>query len=49
MYKTFIEYRDGTKKYFYEGDNIIKAMRKQAELLKKHKNDSEVMTIGYEC
>ena len=48
MYKTFVEFRTKGKQYFYEGNDIIKAMRKQAELLKEYKNNSEVITIGYE-
>ena len=48
MYKTFVDFRDKGKQYFYEGNNIIMAMRKQAELLKKYKNDTNVNGIGYE-
>ena len=48
MYKTFVEFRPGNRKYFYEGNDIIEAMRVQADLLKKYKNNNEVETIGYE-
>lgn len=48
MYKTFVEYKTGRREYFYEGDDIIKAMRVQGELIKKYKNDSGVYSIGYE-
>lgn len=48
MYKTFVDFRTKGKQYFYEGDDIIKAMRTQAELIKKYKNNSEVEAIGYE-
>ena len=48
MYKTFVEFNDGHKEYFYEGKDIIKAMRVQSELLKKYKNNSRVYSIGYE-
>ena len=48
MYKTFVDFRPTGKKYFYEGDDIIKAMRTQAELIKKYKNDDSVVAIGYE-
>lgn len=48
MYKTFVEFKDKGKQYFYEGNDIIKAMRTQAELLKKYKSDNDVVAIGYE-
>lgn len=48
MYKTFIEYKTGRREYFYEGDDIINAMRVQADLIKKYKNNSDVYSIGYE-
>lgn len=48
MYKTYIEYRDTGKQYEYEGNDIIKAMRVQAELVKKYKNNNNVVAIGYE-
>lgn len=48
MYKTFVDFRDKGKQYFYEGNDIAKAMRAQAELIKKYKNNSEVESIGYE-
>ena len=48
MYKTFVDFRTKGKQYFYEGNDIIMAMRKQAELLKKYKSDSDVVAIGYE-
>lgn len=48
MYKTFVEFRTKGKQYFYEGDDVIKAMRRQAELLKEYKNHGDVVAIGYE-
>ena len=48
MYKTFVDFRDKGKQYFYEGNDIIKAMRMQAELLKRYKNDANVEGVGYE-
>ena len=48
MYKTFVEFRDKGKQYFYEGDDIIKAMRTQADLIKKYKDQDGVESIGYE-
>lgn len=48
MYKTFVDFRDKGKQYFYEGNDIIKAMRTQAELLKRYKNDGNVNSVGYE-
>ena len=48
MYKTFVDFRTKGKQYFYQGDDIIKAMRVQADLLKKYKNNPEVEAIGYE-
>ena len=48
MYKTFVEFRTTGKQYFYEGNDIIKAMRKQADLLKQYKNNNDVVAIGYE-
>lgn len=47
MYKTYVEFNNG-KQYFYEGDDIIKCMRTQAELIKKYKNNKDVVAIGYE-
>lgn len=48
MYKTFVDFRTQGKKYFYEGDNIIMAMRIQAQLIERYKNDNSVVAIGYE-
>ena len=48
MYKTFVEYRTTGKRYFYEGDDIIKAMRTQADLIKQYKSNNDVVAIGYE-
>lgn len=48
MYKTFVDFRAKGKVYFYEGDSIIRAMRTQGELIKKYKDNSEVVAIGYE-
>lgn len=48
MYKTFVDFRTKGKQYFYQGDDIIKAMRVQADLLKQYKNNDEVVAIGYE-
>lgn len=48
MYKTFVDFRDKGKQYFYVGNDIIKAMRTQAELLKRYKNDANVDGVGYE-
>ena len=48
MYKTFVDFRNKGKQYFYEGNDIIKAMRTQAELIKKYKDNSNVESIGYE-
>ena len=48
MYKTFIDYRTKGKVYYYEGNDIIKAMRVQAELLKQYKNNNDIVAIGYE-
>lgn len=48
MYKTFVDFRTKGKVYFYKGDSIIQAMRTQRELLKKYKDNSEVVAIGYE-
>lgn len=49
MYKTFVEFKTRGKIYFYDGDDIIKAMRIQGELLKKYNNNNQVVAIGYEC
>lgn len=48
MYKVFIEWRDKGKEYYYEGDNIIVALRKQGDLIKQYKNNNNVVSIGYE-
>ena len=48
MYKTFVDFRTSGKQYFYQGDDIIKVMRVQADLLKKYKNNDEVVAVGYE-
>ena len=42
------EFRTRGKQYFYEGNDIIKAMSTQADLLKKYKNNNDVVSIGYE-
>lgn len=48
MYKTFVDFKNKGKQYFYEGDSFIEAMRTQAELVKKYKRSGEVDSIGYE-
>ena len=47
MYKTYVKFGKG-KQYFYEGDDIIKCMRVQAELINNYKNNKDVVAIGYE-
>ena len=48
MYKTFVEFRDTGKQYFYEGEDVIQAMRTQANLIQRFKNNNNVVAIGYE-
>lgn len=47
MTKVYVEF-DTEKKIFYNGSDFVQAMRVQAELLKKYKNDKRVRAIGYE-
>lgn len=48
MYRTFIQFRDGSKKYFYQGDDVIQAVRIQKEIEKRYENNNSVFAFGRE-
>ena len=47
MFRVYVEF-DNDKKYYYNGNDFIQAIKAQAELVKKYKNQRNVVAIGYE-